>query len=100
MSIWQVELRIPDTAATLPLGMNLARRMQQETGVPDRVRLEIFRRLGAKRYGFFVRMEAEDQGTAAASAVLAAVRAYESEGLPAPPEITVVTEDAGTDPLG
>ena len=106
MSIWQIELRIPDPAALLPVGMSLARRLREETGSPERVRLEIYRRLGEKRYGFFIRMEATDQGTAAASAVLAAARAYESEGLPAPREITVITEgeggdeDGGTDPTG
>ncbi|MDE0168688.1 MAG: hypothetical protein OXS29_04135 [bacterium] len=84
-------MRVPDPAASLPLGMRIARALQSEAGSEERVSLEIYRHRGHKRYGFFVKLQAADQGAAAASAVLATARAFEAAGLPVPVEITVTT---------
>ena len=91
---WQVEVRVPDPLATLPVGMRVARALQQETGSPERVSMEIYRHQGRKRYGFFVKLEAADRGTAAASAILATTRAFEAEEFPAPVRLTVTTAPA------
>ena len=88
---WLVEVRVPDPLATLPVGVRIARALKEETRSPERVSLEIYHRLGRKRYGFFVKLQAADPGTAAASAVLATSRAFEVEGLPVPLELTVRT---------
>ena len=91
---WQVDVKVPDPAATLPVGVRIARALQSEARSTERVSMEIYRHLGQKRYGFFVKLEAADQGAAAASAVLATARAFEAEGLPAPAELTVSTRAA------
>ena len=91
-------MKVPDLAATLPVGVRIARALQSEAGSGERVSMEIYRHRGQKRYGFFVKLQAADQGTAAASAVLATARAFEAEGLPVPVEFTVITravEDGG-----
>ena len=84
-------MRVPDAAATLPVGVRIARALQSEAGSKERVSMEIYRHRGQKRYGFFVQLQAADQGAAAASAVLATARAFEAEGLPVPVELTVTT---------
>ena len=94
---WQVDVRVPDPWATLPVGVRIARALQQEARALERVSLEIYRHRGRKRYGFFVRINAPDPGTAAASAVLATTRAFEVEGLPVPVELTVRTTAVDTD---
>lgn len=86
---WQAEVKVPDPAATLPVGVRIARALQTEAGSQERVSLEIYRHRGQKRYGFFVKLVAPDHGEAAASAVRATVRAFEAEGLPVPTELTV-----------
>ena len=86
---WQAEVKVPDPAATLPVGVRIARALQAEAGSQERVSLEIYRRRGQKRYGFFLKLQAPDHGEAAASAVRATVRAFEAEGLPVPTELTV-----------
>ena len=91
VSEWQGEVKVPDPRATLPVGVRIARALQQEARSPERVSLEIYGHLGQKRYGFFVKLDAADLGAAAASAVLATARAFESEGLPIPVEFTVST---------
>lgn len=94
---WQAEVKVPDPAATLPVGVRIAQALQREAGSEDRVSLEIYRHRGQKRYGFFLTLEAADQGAAAASAVLATARAFEAEGLPVPVELTVTTRAAKAD---
>jgi hypothetical protein len=94
---WQAEVKVPDPAATLPVGVRIARALQSEAGSRERVSLEIYRHRGQKRYGFFLKLQASDQGLAAASAVLATARAFEAEGLPVPVELTVGTRAAETD---
>ena len=84
-------MKVPDPRATLPVGVRIARALQTEAGSAERVSMEIYRHRGQKRYGFFVKLEAADQGAAAASAVLATARAFETEGLPVPAELTVTT---------
>ena len=91
MSYWRVAVKVPDPDATLPVGVRVARALQRESGSPERVSLEIYRHQGRKRYGFFIKLDAADRGAATACAVLATVRAFEAEGLPAPPELTVST---------
>ena len=92
---WQAEVKVPDSTATLPVGVRIARALQTEAGSDERVSLEIYRHRGRKRYGFFVILQAADQGAAAASAVLATARAFEAEGLPVPVELTVTTRVIG-----
>lgn len=94
---WQADVKVPDAAATLPVGVRIARALQSEAGSTERVSMEIYRHRGQKRYGFFVKLEAADQGAAAASAVLATSRAFETEGLPAPVELTVSTRAVEAD---
>ena len=94
---WQAEVKVPDPAATLPVWVRIAQALQREAGSEERVSLEIYRHRGQKRYGFFLKLEAADQGAAAASAVLATARAFEAEGLPVPVELTVTTSAAKTD---
>ena len=94
---WQAEVKVPDPAATLPVGVRIARALQSEAGSEERVSLEIYRHRGRKRYGFFVKLDAADRGAAAASAVLATARAFEAEGLPVPVELTVSTRPAEPD---
>lgn len=88
---WQAEVRVPDPAATLPVGVRIAHALQNEAGSEERVSLEIYRHRGQKRYGFFVILQAADQGAAAASAVLATARAFVAEGLAVPVELAVTT---------
>lgn len=97
MLIWQADVKVPDPAATLPVGMRIARVLQSEAGSEERVSMEIYRHRGQKRYGFFVQLQAADQGAAAASAVLATARAFEAEGLPVPVELTVSTRAVEAD---
>ena len=92
---WQVEVKVPDPQATLPVGVRIARTIGQEVRSPERVSLEIYRHLGQKRYGFFVKLQSDDPGSAAASAVLATARAFEAEGLSPPMELTVSTTAVG-----
>ena len=95
MLSWQADVKVPDPAATLPVGVRIARALQTEVGSGERVSMEIYRHRGQKRYGFFVKLEASDQGAAAASAVLATARAFEAEGQPVPVEFTVTTRALG-----
>ena len=91
VSNWQVDVKVPDPLATLPVGVRIAGALKEEARSPERVSLEIYRHRGEKRYGFFVKLQAADPGAAAASAVLATARAFEAEGLPVPVEFTVST---------
>ena len=90
-------MKVPDPGATLPTGVRIARALQSQAGSTERVSVEIYRHRGHKRYGFFVKLEAADQGAAAASAVLATARSFEAEGLPVPVEFTVTTRQLEAD---
>lgn len=100
VSCWQVDVRVPDSSTSLPVAVRVAQTLRHEARSLDRVGLEICHRRGEKRFGFLIKIEATDRGAAAACGVLATIRAFEAEGLPAPAELTVRVRSAEPEDVG